>query len=82
MDLIIDWHFVVLKQEWEFLQDIKLIRRFEVLMPMNAPLVRCDEVVWDFLGLSMATWNAILSLGLAAMWLASAVLPPNPYERD
>jgi disulfide bond formation protein DsbB len=49
---------------------------------MNAPLVRCDEVVWDFLGLSMATWNAILSLGLAAMWLASAVLPPNPYERD
>ena len=40
---------------------------------MAAPLVRCDEVAWDFLGLSMASWNAVLSLGLAAIWLAAAL---------
>ncbi|MDB2551847.1 disulfide bond formation protein B [Paracoccus sp. (in: a-proteobacteria)] len=34
----------------------------------TAPVVRCDEVVWRFVGLSMASWNAILSAGLAAIW--------------
>ena len=29
----------------------------------RAPLVRCDEVQFRFLGISMAGWNAILSLG-------------------
>lgn len=33
---------------------------------MKVPLVRCDEVQWSFLGISMAGWNAILSLGSAA----------------
>jgi disulfide bond formation protein DsbB len=28
----------------------------------HAPLVRCDEVQWSFLGISMAGWNAIISL--------------------
>ena len=28
----------------------------------QAPLVRCDQVQWSFLGISMAGWNAILSL--------------------
>jgi len=32
----------------------------------QAPLVRCDQVQWSFLGISMAGWNAILSLGGAA----------------
>jgi len=32
----------------------------------RAPLVRCDEVQFRFLGISMAGWNAILSLGGAA----------------
>jgi disulfide bond formation protein DsbB len=36
---------------------------------MAAPLVRCDEVAWQMLGLSMASWNMILALGLAAIWL-------------
>ena len=31
-----------------------------------APLVRCDQVQWSFLGISMAGWNAVLSLGGAA----------------
>ncbi len=35
---------------------------------MSAPLVRCDEVPWQLLGLSMASWNMVLALGLAAIW--------------
>ena len=31
-----------------------------------APLIRCDQVQWSFLGISMAGWNAIISLGAAA----------------
>src|SRR4051794_7389940 len=30
---------------------------------IHAPLVPCDEVQYRFLGLSLAAWNAILSLG-------------------
>ena len=41
-----------------------------------------DEVVWDFLGLSMASWNAVISLGLAGLWLASAVRTTNPYDSN
>ena len=33
---------------------------------MNVPLVRCDQVQWSLLGVSMAGWNAIISLGTAA----------------
>lgn len=32
----------------------------------HAPLIRCDQVQFRFLGISMAGWNAILSLGGAA----------------
>jgi disulfide bond formation protein DsbB len=39
---------------------------------LEAPLVRCDEVAWSLGGLSMASWNAILSLALVALWLAAA----------
>ncbi|MCB1390661.1 MAG: disulfide bond formation protein B [Rhodobacteraceae bacterium] len=36
---------------------------------MQAPVVRCTDVAWEMLGLSMASWNAILSAGLVAVWL-------------
>jgi disulfide bond formation protein DsbB len=36
----------------------------------HAPIVRCDEVQFRFLGISMAGWNAILSLGGAALIVA------------
>ncbi len=38
---------------------------------MKVPLIRCDQVQWSFLGISLAGWNAILSLtGAAAIiWL-------------
>ena len=39
---------------------------------MTAPLVRCDEVAWEMLGLSMASWNMLASLILATFWLMAA----------
>ena len=37
-----------------------------------ARIVMCDEVAWAFAGLSMASWNAVLSLVLAAVWIMAA----------
>jgi disulfide bond formation protein DsbB len=39
---------------------------------MATPLVRCDQVQWSFLGVSMAGWNAILSTlsALVILWLS------------
>ena len=40
---------------------------------MAAPVIRCDQVPWSLLGISMAGWNAILSLSgaLTILWLSS-----------
>ena len=39
---------------------------------MAAPLIRCDQVQFTFLGISMAGWNAILSISAALLilWLS------------
>jgi disulfide bond formation protein DsbB len=37
-----------------------------------AAVVRCDEIAWSMLGISMAGWNAILSLILAGLWAKAA----------
>jgi disulfide bond formation protein DsbB len=42
---------------------------------LAAPVVRCTDVPWEALGLSMASWNALASAGLALLWLAAAVAP-------
>ncbi|MDZ4093872.1 MAG: disulfide bond formation protein B [Paracoccaceae bacterium] len=39
---------------------------------LNAPIVRCDEVPWEMLSLSMASWNAALSLALALLWVMAS----------
>ena len=39
---------------------------------LEAPLVRCDDIPWEFLGLSMASWNAIIALGLALIWMLAS----------
>lgn len=44
---------------------------------MDAPLVRCDEIVWDLFGITMAGWNGLISIGLAILWLFAA-LPKTP----
>ena len=36
---------------------------------MAAPVVRGTDVAWDMFGLSMASWNAILSFALVGIWL-------------
>jgi disulfide bond formation protein DsbB len=38
-------------------------------------LIMCDQIVWDFLGLSMAGWNAVVSFGLLAIWLLAMRKP-------
>lgn len=49
---------------------------------MSAPIIRCDVVQWRFLGVSMAGWNAILSIGFAGaiLWLSSR--RPRTYPRS
>lgn len=47
----------------------------EDLLNPNAAVaapVRCDQVAWSMLGLSMAGWNMVASLGLAGIWLLAA----------
>ncbi len=39
---------------------------------LAAPVVRCDDIAWQLAGISMAGWNAILSLVLAIIWMAAA----------
>jgi disulfide bond formation protein DsbB len=45
-------------------------------------VVRCDEAAWRFLGLSLAGYNVLISLALAAVaawgFLAGRKLPPQP----
>lgn len=38
--------------------------------PVN--LVMCDQIAWQMMGLSMASWNVLLSLGLAVLWFWAA----------
>jgi disulfide bond formation protein DsbB len=37
----------------------------------------CDKAVWVFLGLSMAGWNAVISLALALVSFAAALTKPK-----
>lgn len=46
----------------------------DLLAQINAaPLVRCDEIVWDIFGITMPNLNAAASLGFAALWLWAAL---------
>ena len=36
---------------------------------LATPVVLCDQVAWSLWGISMAGWNAVLSLVLAWLWL-------------
>ncbi|MFN2099302.1 disulfide bond formation protein B [Altererythrobacter sp. MF3-039] len=44
---------------------------------LNAPIVRCDEIPWSFLGLSLAAWNFVISTlaGLAILALLAKGRP-------
>ena len=34
---------------------------------LAAPVVRCDDIPWSFLGLSMANWNMIITASMAVI---------------
>lgn len=36
-----------------------------------APIVMCDDVVWSLFGLSMASYNALISFVLVSLWVAA-----------
>ena len=40
---------------------------------LNTSIVRCNEVTWSFISLSMATWNLILSIALFIGWTVSSL---------
>tara|TARA_R110002126_G_scaffold226649_1_gene371324 strand:- start:154 stop:615 length:462 start_codon:yes stop_codon:yes gene_type:complete len=70
------YHTGVERQWWEGPQtcsgtgDIGSLSAGQLLdQILAAPVVRCTEVAWEMFGLSMASWNALASLGLLALWL-------------
>ena len=50
----------------------------------KARVIRCDEAPWRFLGLSLAGYNALISLALAAiaLWGAAAAWQMRPVEAE
>ncbi len=70
------FHVGVEQQWWEGLASctagsIAGISTADLLDPSKdvAAVVRCDAIAWQMLGISMAGWNAILSLILAGVWV-------------
>ena len=47
---------------------------------LNTSVIRCNEVTWSFLNLSMATWNLILSIGLFIGWMVSTLYFMRFYQ--
>ena len=43
-----------------------------------APLVRCDEIPWRMFGLSMASYNVMLSLCIALLFIVAIRAPRVP----
>ena len=39
---------------------------------LAAPVIRCTDVAWQMFGLSMASWNAALSVLLVLLWVMAA----------
>lgn len=73
------FHFGVEQKWWEGLAtctagSIEGISAEDLLDPSKnvAAVVRCDEIAWSMLGISMAGWNVILSLVLAGLWAKAA----------
>ena len=54
-------------------QDVGSLSVEELFDTTSGPqLVLCNEVAWEFLGLSMASWNGIACLVLLAIWVTAA----------
>ena len=64
---------------WEYISSctqgsIQGLSAADLLDPTKAlpTAPRCDQIPWSFAGISMAGWNAIISFGLALVWLFAA----------
>ena len=44
---------------------------------LATPVVRCDEIAWQLLGISMAGWNMIASLIIASLLVYSVLAGPK-----
>jgi disulfide bond formation protein DsbB len=56
--------------------DLGSMATADLLNPdIGTGIVMCDEVAWEMLGLSMASWNGIGCLILAGVWVAAAYRP-------
>lgn len=54
-------------------EDLGAMSAADLLNPdIGTGIVMCDEVAWQMLGLSMASWNGIASLVLMGIWIAAA----------
>jgi disulfide bond formation protein DsbB len=38
----------------------------------NTNVIRCDEAAWRFAGISLAGWNVVVSIAVAALSLRAA----------
>lgn len=74
-------YHVAVEQHWVVAQcDVRGMDTSDFTFDPNAPLVvpRCDEIAWSWLGISMAGYNAIISLAAA---LASFVVAAAPERK-
>ena len=73
------YHVGVEQKWWEGPQgctgfDISNLSASQLMDAINAaPLVRCDDIAWDMLGISMAGWNGLASFAFACLWIAAFI---------
>ena len=48
---------------------------------LNGPIVRCDEVSWSLFGISLAGYNILITLAMAAFALVATVRAAQPRPR-
>ncbi len=59
-------------------QDLSSLSASALLDTSTGPeLVLCNQVAWEFIGLSMASWNGLICLGLAGVWIVAARRPAS-----
>jgi len=61
------YHAGVELKWWEGLTTCTAGGALDLDQLMKVPLIRCDQIQWSLLGISMAGWNAIISLGAFAL---------------
>jgi len=73
-------YHVAVEQHWVVAQcDVRAAAGQSLTFDVNAPLEipRCDEIAWSMFGISMAGYNALISLLLAFASFAIAIAPEN-----